>query len=95
MTRFNPSGDIGAQLDLLLNEGLELNDNFRGALLEVTLDAGENTVQHGLGFIPTGFIVISKDKEGDIFSSRVNEWTEEALFLQSSVESQAVRLCVV
>ncbi len=95
MTRFNPSGDISSQLDLLLNEGLELNDNFRGALLEVTLDAGENTIQHGLGFIPQGFLVIFKEKEGDIFGSRVSEWTEEQLFLQSSVESQAVRLCVL
>ncbi len=95
MTRFNPDGDITFQLDNLLNEGLELNDNFRGALLELDIKEGFNTIQHGLGFIPTGYIVIYKDVEGDIFGTRVGEWTEEVLFLRSSVRNRVVRLCVL
>ena len=56
--RFDPTGDVAFQLESLLNEGLELNDNFRGGLLETDLVIGDNTVQHGLGFIPIGYIVL-------------------------------------
>ncbi len=58
MTTFHPDGDLTFQLAQLLNQGLELGDNFRGATLEEDLVVGENTIQHGLGFIPTGFLVL-------------------------------------
>lgn len=95
MPRFNPEGNTNYQLNLLLNEGLELSDNFRGALLEVTLDSGENEVRHELGFQPIGYILLYKDLEGDIYGSRVTEWTKTILYLSSSVPSQKVRLFVL
>ena len=96
--RYNPTQnirDITFQLDRLLNEGLELQDNFRGGLFEVTLNAGENTLQHNLGFIPMGYIVLYKSLTGDIFGARVEQWTKTELFLESSVSNQRVRLFVV
>ncbi len=58
MTTFHPDGDLTFQLAQLLNEGLELGDNFRGATLEVDLAVGDNEILHGLGFVPTGYIVL-------------------------------------
>ena len=56
--RFEPGGDLTFQLEKILNEGIEFNDNLRGGLLEADLVVGENTVQHGLGFVPIGYIVL-------------------------------------
>lgn len=96
--RFQAARDlenVNFQLLKILNEGLELGDNFRGGLIEATLSVGENTVRHGLGFRPIGYLVLYKDISGEIFGSRVGEWTTEVLFLQSSVGSQKVRLFVL
>lgn len=93
--RSEQAEDIDFQLNQLLNEGLELSDNLRGGLLEVTLSIGENSITHSLGFKPIGFILLYKDLEGDIFGSRIDEWTNEVLFLKSSVSNQKVRLFVV
>ena len=93
--RFEPEGDLGFQLDRLLNEGLEFNDNFRGGMLETDLVVGENTVRHGLGFIPVGYLVIYPGTDGTFVGVRISEWTNETLFLNASVASQGVRLFVL
>ena len=107
--RFEPEGDLGFQLDRILNEGLEFNDNFRGGMIETDLVVGENTIQHGLGFVPIGYLTIYPgtvetpvmiDDLGGVFSGtfvgvRISEWTTEILFLNASVASQGVRLFVL
>lgn len=93
--RYIKDGDTEYQLNLLLNEGLELNDNFRGALLEVDLVEGDNEIRHGLGFKPFGIIILLKDGPGDIYGTRLTEWTNEILFLRCDVTSLRVRLFVV
>ena len=93
--RFDPEGDVNFQLDKILNQGIELQDNVRGALLEVAVVSGENTIQHGLGFIPMGYIVLYTENEVTIFGSRISSWTTEKLFLSSSAASPTVRLLVL
>jgi hypothetical protein len=93
--KYDPKGDLEFQLDKLLNEGLEFSDNFRGALLEVDLAAGENTVIHSLGFVPQGYLVLYSANEAIIYGSRVEEWTSESIFLVSNVTSPAARLFVM
>jgi hypothetical protein len=96
MSRFEQEGDIPFQLNLLLNEGLELQDNFRGALLEIeNVLAAENTVQHGLGFIPTGYIILYSEDPAIFSGARIEDWTIETIFLNSSATSQRVRLFVL
>lgn len=95
MTKFHPDGDIPFQLDELLNEGLTFTDNHEAAFLETDLDEGENEIRHGLGFIPLGYLVIYKEKEGNVYGARKDEWSEEILFLRSSVPNQTVRLFVL
>ena len=93
--KFDQEGDVNFQLDKILNEGLELNENFRGALIEVALVFGETTVQHGLGFIPIGYLVIFSEAAVTISGSRVADWTTEKMFLNSSAASPVVRLFVM
>ncbi len=93
--KYVKDGDTEYQLNLLLNEGLELNDNFRGALLEVDLVEGDNEIRHGLGFTPIGVILLLKDGPGEQYGTRLGEWTNEILFLRCDVSSLRVRLFVV
>lgn len=93
--KYVPNQDTEFQLDRLLNEGLELNDNFRGALLEIDLSEGENTVRHGLGFKPYGFILLVKDGPGEVYGTRLSEWTNELLYCGCDATSLKVRLFVL
>lgn len=95
MTRFDPDGDLDFQLQQLLNGGLTLGDNFEGSLLEVSLEEGENKLQHNLGYVPLGYLVIYKEANTRIFGARADEWTREHLFLESSAENPRVRLFVL
>lgn len=94
--KFDRDGDIPYQLDLLLNEGLEFHDNFNCACLDtIELAEGENLIEHNLGFIPVGYIVIYKAVSGEIYGTRELEWDKEKLFLVSSAPNQKVRLLVL
>jgi hypothetical protein len=93
--RFYPDQEHGFQLTKMLNEGLELGDNFRGAFLEITTAGGVQEVQHNLGYTPIGFLLILKNGEGDIWSARVEEWNSVSLFLVSNVPNLVVRLFVM
>ena len=88
-------GQLDFQLDQILNGGLTLGDNHRGALLELTLQMGENEIQHNLGYTPIGFILISKNGPGDVWSGNLSNWTRTTLLLESSVENLTVRLFVL
>lgn len=96
MTRFEPEGEVVFQLDDLLNEGLELNDNFRGALLEIeNVLAAENVIQHSLGFIPIGYWILYTEDPSIFSGARIEDWTTEQIFLNSSATSPRVRLFVL
>lgn len=120
--------DILSQIEELFDNGITLEDNIQGALLEITTTGSEQSIQHGLGRIPNGFIVLQKivdentnlnetfankydvRKDTDsafllfvpitletatIWSTRLNQWTKEILYLQSNVTNLKVRLFVV
>lgn len=93
--RYIRGASVEFQLDQLLNEGLELGDNVRGGILEIDLVVGENEVQHGLGFVPQGYIVLYSEESDLPYGSRVDEWNSERLFLRSNVTNQRVRLFVL
>ena len=93
--RYDPEGDQELQLDKLLNKGLTFQDNLDGALLEVVIVSGENTIQHGLGYIPSGYIIIYSEAAVTITGSSITSWTTEQLLLTSSAASPKVRLFVL
>lgn len=91
--KFHPQPEIEAQneqLARLLNGGLTFQDNVQGTLLEVDLVADEvNTVHHGLGYVPVGFIVIVKDAAGEIYGANTNQWTKEILLIASELDQHS------
>jgi hypothetical protein len=93
--RYVKDGDVEYQLDQLLNQGLEFNDNMRGALVEHDLVEGDNEIRHALGFVPYGAIVVLKSGPGEIYGTRLLEWTNEIMFLRCDVSSLRVRLFVM
>lgn len=93
--RYFPEGDLDYQLNALLNEGLTLHNNIHKVIVNVDLTEGINTVRHGLGHTPIGYVVLVKQNEGDIYGTETDKWTKEILFLVSSALSQRVRLFVV
>lgn len=93
--RYEKEGELEFQLDQILNQGLTVEDNFNWAILEVVLVSGENKIQHGLGHIPNGYIVIYKEDNTDINGSSLSSWTTEQLLLTSSAANPKVRLFVL
>jgi hypothetical protein len=64
------------------------------AELEVTSDSTPNTefmLRHSLGRIPTKFVVVNKDKAGDVYKGST-AWTKQAIYLKCSVASVALTL---
>lgn len=53
----------------------------------------EFSVNHGLGSVPTGYIVISRDKAATIYDS-TTAWTIENIYLKSNVATVAIRLLI-
>ena len=93
--RFDPAGDIGYQLGLLLDGGIEFGQHIRGGHVEVTLVGAETRVEHNLGYTPSGYILLRKDAEGDVWATRITEWDSVSLYLATSVTSLEVRLYVL
>lgn len=63
--QFIPVGDVTRQLDRMLNRGLTLGDNLDGAIIEIELTGEEQTVIHGLGRVPIGFLLLQIIQEED------------------------------
>ena len=86
--------DTDAQLQRLLNRGLTFQDNVRCAILEVELDFGHTTIQHGLGFTPLGYIVIWQSGPEAIYGGPVNLWDEQSMVISSDA-AQDARIIVI
>jgi hypothetical protein len=93
--KFDPAGDIGYQLGILLDGGIELGQEVRGGFVEVTLDGAETRVEHNLGYTPSGYFVMRKDAEGDVWAVRLTDWDSVSLYLATSATNQGVRLYVL
>lgn len=81
-------------LDAILNRGITFGDNMDCRLVSFTSSAtpdAENTVAHGLGKMPTGFLVYSLDKGAVVYNSG-SAWTTTDAFLKVNTASVAVKV---
>lgn len=79
----------------LLNSGMTLADNFNAFTTTFTTSATpgqETAIAHGLKKIPTGFLILSKNKSAHIFDGPSGKDSDN-YFIQSNVAS--VRVTVV
>lgn len=81
---------VDKQLSDILNDGIDLEDNIRGALVTETITTESTKVFHGLGYVPKGFLIIRQEGEGTVWADKVSEWTTEDLFCKSSATSLKV-----
>ena len=86
---------VDKQLYDILNDGIDLEDNIRGALVTETVMTLSTTIFHGLGYVPKGFLIIRQEGEGMVWADRVSEWTTEDLFCRSNVENLKVTFFVL
>jgi len=78
---------LANNLDDLLNSGLTFKDNFRNQIIGVTFSAANTDTQinHNLGIVPTGYLVIGKTVSLDVYNGSTNVFTKQFLTLKSSV----------
>ena len=87
-------GEFYRELSLLLNGEVNLTDNLRGDFVEYTTNATPDTedeVSHNLKTIPTGYIVVKKNKACDIYTG-TTDWASSKVYLKCSVASATVKI---
>lgn len=76
------SASIQALIDVVDGK-IEFGTNVKGQIVSVTFLANTVTaVPHTLGYVPMGYIPISKSAAGDIFTARSGDWTSSTIYLQ-------------
>ena len=70
--------------------GENIAGEFKTFVTSATPNA-ENTISHGLGAVPVGWLVVSKDKAGDLYAS-TTAWTSTKLYLKCSVASVSYKV---
>lgn len=79
------------------NNVINKGENVLGQFVTYTSNATpntEDTVPHNLGSVPVGYIVISKDKSGDIYQKATTgtAWSKTNLYLKCTVASVNVTI---
>ena len=72
-------------------------DNMFGTWVNYTTNAvanTEDTINHNLGFVPVGWLVVTQDKAGSIYKGTTT-WTTSQIFLKCSVASVTARIFVL
>jgi hypothetical protein len=72
-------------------------DNIAGAVINVLTPVTPNTefeVDHNLGIIPSGFLVINKTAAVDLYASGT-PWDETAIYLCATVRAVGVTIFVL
>ena len=83
-------------LGALLDAGLNFDENFDSVYVSFTSSAtpnAENTVAHTLGKVPTGFIVVDKNKAAHLYRNGTTA-TKTNIYLKSDVASVAFTILV-
>ena len=93
--RFDSDGDLGYQLDKILNEGILLSDNMDGGLIEFTSTGNIQIIEHNLGRVPIGFDVLLIDGDSNVWAVNLASWNNLTLSLNTNVANLTVRLFVM
>lgn len=83
-------------LSNIFGKAVSLTDNLDCEFIDYTSNGvadTEDTVAHTLRRVPTGFIVVNRDKAGAVYDSGT-AWTTTNIYLKCSAVSTAVKLIV-
>lgn len=80
-------------LSQIVTNKVNFADNIDCTLVEMTLASGQNSVNHTLGKVPYGYLILSKSATADIYNGTA-EWTKLTISLTSSAPC-AVKIAVI
>lgn len=73
----------------ILDSGIRPGDNFDARIIDHTFVSGEdNAINHGLQRVPTGYWVLSRDRNNLIWNGDA-AWTKETIYLTSDAATVA------
>lgn len=83
------------KLSDLINKGLRIEDNIDIAEFEFTTAAvgQENTIAHGLGRVPRGYIVTKRDQVVNVYDG-TTAWDTSYIYIKSDVEGATVSVLI-
>lgn len=84
-----------ANLEAILNQGINFSDNFNGKILSYTTNATpdtEDAIPHGMKLVPISFIVIDINKGGVAYRSAAFDKTN--VYLKCTVASAAIKVFI-
>lgn len=78
------------EIQQIINGNISFEDNFRGKTVEVTFTVinQDTRIEHGLGYVPTGYIVTTKDVALNVYDGAADT-TSSAIFLRSTLAGTA------
>lgn len=82
----------------VLRGNIEFGDNIKGVSVSVTSPVAINTefaVAHNLNYVPSNYIILSKNVAGDVYTSTGGTaWTNKNIYLKCTVASVALKIYV-
>lgn len=63
---------------------LDFLSNFESSEFTITLQPGENTVQHGLDFIPSRYILLRQTPGNNLITDGTKTWSNDFAYLQNN-----------
>ncbi len=66
-----------------MNGNVGLQDNINGQVVDIILSTTTATINHNLGKIPYGFLVLNQDANANIWSASF-AWTDSSIYLVAS-----------
>jgi len=91
MKKVQPLLGLEKQFQEILPNALDKRD--RATVTTPGTPDTEFAVPHGLGVIPSGFLVIDKDKAGDTYRGATT-WSTEQIYLKTDVATVTLTLLV-
>jgi hypothetical protein len=86
----------GVTLANVINNGLRFTDNFDAQIQTLTTNGSadtEDAIAHTLKRVPTGFLILNRDKAGVVYDSGT-AWTTTTIYLKCNMASVAITVMV-
>jgi hypothetical protein len=87
---------ISSALDLVFANGVGVSDNLDCRVVSLSTSAtpdAENTVAHSLSRVPSGYIVVKRNKAAIVYDGTTT-WTKTNIYVKCDVASTAVTLII-
>lgn len=92
MFQVQPLGEYEQQFKEILNKAID-KTAFASVTAPATPDE-EFSIEHGLGYVALGFIVMSKDRAADVYLSDGTAGTDSVIYLKCDTADAVLKILV-